>query len=100
MFDFFKPQTPTSNVFTDALAEMDKRWFESLSEVQRTLTKLQADKFMPIVTQADDLTTVTFKGPNVTTTITTKTVELPAVLKQYGLTMPTAAKKKASNAKS
>ena len=88
MFDFFK--TPST---TDILAEMDKKWYDSLREVKKALDKLQSNEYMPIVTQQDDVTTVTFKGPNVTTTITTKTAELPAVLKQYGLVMPTVAKK-------
>jgi hypothetical protein len=93
MFDFFKKST------TEIMAEMDKKWYDSLREVHAALEKLQATEYMPIVTQQDDVTTVTFKGPNVTTTITTKTAELPNVLKQYGLVMPTAAKK-AKNAKS
>ena len=88
MFDFFK--TPST---TDILAEMDKKWYDSLREVKKALDKLQATEFMPIVTQQDDVTTVTFKGPNVTTTITTKTVDLPKVLEQYGLQMPTVTKK-------
>ena len=75
------------------MMEMSKKWYDSLLEVQKTLDTLQNEKFMPIVTQADDLITVTFKGPNVTTTITTKTVDLPDVLKQYGLKMPTVATK-------
>jgi hypothetical protein len=98
MFNFFKnTQVPSPE---DMMMEMGKKWYDSLTELQKVVDDLQNQKFMPIVTQGDDVTTVTFKGPNVTTTITTKTVELPAVLKQYGLTMPTAAKKKASNAKS
>ncbi len=93
MFDFFKKST------TDVMAELDKKWFDSLREVKLALDKLQAAEYMPIVTQQDDLTTVTFKGPNVTTTITTKTVDLPKVLEQYGLQMPTVAKKPTRKAK-
>jgi hypothetical protein len=88
MFDFFNPK----HNFETAIRELEERFtaaFESFKEAQ----------VMPIVTQQDDVTTVTFKGPNVTTTITTKTAELPNVLKQYGLVMPTAAKR-AKNAKS
>ena len=82
MFDFFNPK----HNFETAIRELEERFtaaFESFKEAQ----------VMPIVTQQDDVTTVTFKGPNVTTTITTKTEELPNVLKQYGLSMPTAARK-------
>jgi hypothetical protein len=93
MFDFFK------NSSKDILAEMDKKWYDSLREVHKAIEKLQSTEFMPICTQDGDITTVTFKGPNVTTTITTKTADLPAVLKQYGLVMPTAAKKPATRAK-
>jgi hypothetical protein len=88
MFDFFNPK----HNFETAIRELEERFtaaFESFKEAQ----------VMPIVTQQDDVTTVTFKGPNVTTTITTKTAELPNVLKQYGLVMPTVARK-AKNAKS
>jgi hypothetical protein len=89
MFNFFK--SPST---TDILAEMDQKWYNGLREVKKALDKLQSTEYIPIVTQADDLTTVTFKGPNVTTTITTKTVDLPKVLEQYGLQMPTVATKK------
>jgi hypothetical protein len=88
MFDFFNPK----HNFETAIRELEDRFtaaFESFKEAQ----------VMPIVTQQDDVTTVTFKGPNVTTTITTKTADLPNVLKQYGLVMPTAARKP-KNAKS
>jgi hypothetical protein len=88
MFDFFNPK----HNFETAIRELEERFtaaFESFKEAQ----------VMPIVTQQDDVTTVTFKGPNVTTTITTKTAELPNVLKQYGLVMPTVARK-SKNAKS
>ena len=94
MFDFFKSST------TDLMAEMDKKWFDSLREVKVALDKLQAAEYMPIVTQQDDVTTVTFKGANCTTTITTKTVNLPKVLEQYGLQMPTMATKKKTATKS
>ena len=89
MFDFFK------NSSKDILAEMDKKWYDSLREVHSALEKLQSTEYMPIVTQDGDVTTVTFKGPNVTTTITTKTANLPAVLEQYGLQMPGSVKKAA-----
>jgi hypothetical protein len=83
MFDFFN----TKQNFETAMRELEERFtaaFESFKEAQ----------VMPIVTQQDDVTTVTFRGPNCTTTITTKTADLPNVLNQYGLKMPTAATKK------
>ena len=98
MFDFFRNNKVPTTV-TELLGEMDKKWYDTLRDFKSTLDKLQAEKFLPIVTQSDDLTTVTFKGPNVTTTITTKTVDLPDVLKQYGLEMPTMATKKKPVAK-
>ena len=79
MFDFFRNNKVPTTV-TELLGEMDKKWYDTLRDFKSTLDKLQAEKFLPIVTQSDDLTTVTFKGPNVTTTITTKTVDLPDVL--------------------
>lgn len=97
MFPFFGSKNDYAEAATQdvekLMMEMSKKWYDSLLEVQKTLDTLQNEKFMPIVTQADDLTTVTFKGPNVTTTITTKTVDLPDVLKKYGLQMPTVATK-------
>lgn len=83
MFDFFNPK----HNFETAIRELEDRFtaaFESFKEVQ----------MMPICTQDGDVTTVTFKGANCTTTITTKTADLPSVLKQYGLQMPTSATKK------
>jgi hypothetical protein len=91
MFNFFNTKSQA-----EVMAEMDKAWLEMFGDVKAAIDRLQAEKFvpvMPIVTQENDVTTVTFQGPNVTTTITTKTSNLPDVLKQYGLQMPTSATK-------
>jgi|694.fasta_scaffold72016_11 translation elongation factor EF-Tu-like GTPase len=82
MFDFFN----TKQNFETSLRELEDR-FEAAIESFKQM------QVMPIVTQSDDLVTITFKGPNVTTTVTTTQVKMPEVLKQFGLEMPGSVKK-------
>lgn len=100
MFNIFKNNQ--REYFDKAFAALDKKWFEGVvhfrsraDEMFRDVEKKFKDfEVMPIVTQSDDLVTVTFKGPNCTTTVTAKQANLPDVLKQFGLEMPAVAKAK------
>jgi molybdopterin-guanine dinucleotide biosynthesis protein len=90
MFDFFN----TKQNFETAMRDIEARFEAALEGFKQA-------QVMPIVTQSDDLVTMTFRGPNVTTTITTTQVKMPEVLKQFGLEIPAVAKKsRAKNAKS
>jgi hypothetical protein len=106
MFNLFKNQS--QDYFDNAFAALDKKWFENVTSLRTSFEKqLEAvSKVQPIVTQSEDAVTVTFKSPNVTTTITASKGNLPEVLKKFGLEMPTmatkpktVAKKKAKDAK-
>ena len=93
MFNIFKnnQQEFFDKAFAARLESLRSYAEETLRGVEK---KFKDFEVMPIVTQSDDLVTVTFRGPNVTTTITAKQANLPEVLKQFGLEMPTVATKK------
>lgn len=105
MFNLFK--SVSQDNFDKAFAQMDARWFEGVGNLRRQTQTMFADfekqlktlEVMPIVSQSEDAVTVTFKSPNVTTTITASKNNLPEVLKKFGLEMPTMATKPKTVAK-
>ena len=103
---FQNPVAQPKDLSNNFLVDFDKQWATAMSEFDKQMAEFKKIEVMPIVTQSDDLVTVTFKGPNVTTTVTASQGKLPEVLKQFGLEMPklatkpkTVAKKKAKDAK-
>lgn len=80
MFNLFKSHEDEFTKQVNKLfADMEQRWFDQIQEAQTLIPK---------VVEGKDTVTVTFKGPNVVTTITTNKALLPDVLKDLGLTMP------------
>lgn len=100
MFNLFKTETKS---FDEMFSMFDKQFGVSIAKMRKDFDALseaieaqieEAKAVQPIVTQSDDAVTVTFRGPNVTTTVTASKGNLPDVLKQFGLEMPKAVAKK------
>jgi hypothetical protein len=105
MFNLFKTETKS---FDEMFSMFDKQFGVSIAKMRKDFELLseaieaqieEAKAVQPIVTQSDDAVTVTFRSPNVTTTVTASKGNLPEVLKQFGLEMPTMAKAKKPVAK-
>ncbi len=88
MFELFKSKTTLTpqdafkefeSKFNDLFADLDKRWFEQLTE---------ARSFVPTVEDGKDTVTVTFKGPNTVVTVTADKATLPDVLTKMGIEIP------------
>jgi hypothetical protein len=69
MFNFFKPMDK----------ELDKQYLEFINELRSYIPKVEDNK---------DSVTVTLKGPNVVTTITTHKDSMAGVLKDLGINVP------------
>lgn len=83
MFNIFKVQdTDFKDEFDKRVAEFDNWFLKQVKEAQAMVPKVEDSK---------DAVTVTFKGPNVVTTITTNKDLLPSVLKDLGVELPKSA---------
>ena len=83
MFNIFKMQDENFKLeFDKRVAEFDNWFLKQVKEAQSMVPKVEDTK---------DSVTVTFKGPNVVTTITTNKDLLPSVLKDLGVELPKSA---------
>ena len=89
MFQFLNTQSRFDKIFQ----EFDNQFSKQFDALEKQIESISKIGVQPIVTQSDDAVTVTFRGPNVTTTVTASKVDLPGVLKQFGLEMPKVATK-------